>query len=112
MARYSCGCNVGDTSRNSNHRDIIRRISRQSALWAQVQSNTMRIARLEGLVLPPGSDLPVRQFFLNNLGLSVTVTTLIGTVTGVVQTVGTDSVVLLEASGNTLIVPFRSVTTI
>ncbi|MGY3716339.1 hypothetical protein ACWE42_12550 [Sutcliffiella cohnii] len=105
------GCQQRRSFNGCDPQENLRSLRRQVFLnQAQINLNTARIAQLEQAVFPgPVPIDQIRQFFLNNVGQTVTFTTTIGTVTGTVQTVGTDAVVILEPTGNILIIPFRSV---
>ncbi|AST90642.1 MULTISPECIES: hypothetical protein [Sutcliffiella] len=98
--------------------DTVNRKFRRRVLLAEMDMRgyAARLARLEQAIgpiipgpTPPAPGATLRQYFLNNLGSTVSITATIGPVSGVVTRVGVDSVEIISATGDVFIIPFTSV---
>lgn len=96
--------------------DTVNRKFRRRLLLAEMDMRgyAARLARLEQAIGPitPGPPTPgatLRQYFLNRLGTTVSITATIGPVSGVVTRVGVNAVEIITATGDVFIIPFTSV---
>lgn len=92
----------------------VRKLSRRvDALSEQVELLTDRVEELEdqvrtGLVIIP----ELIDFFNSRIGKSVQINTTFATLKGVVLATAVDAVQIREASGDLVLIPFSSITTV
>jgi 2,3-bisphosphoglycerate-independent phosphoglycerate mutase len=77
---------------------------------AAIAQNTTLIQQL--LAREEGRIEVIREFFEENEGETVTVVATFDVIVGVVETVGTDVVVIVAPNGDVFIIPYTSVITV